>query len=137
MDEFEICGIKEVWMKHRMSVSHCVIPIHCLHHKLEKGIINSLLKLHILTGCDVTSKVSIKSAAIKASQEVNLWKFWNLENKECGFKDAELYLVKVLHGKSTCSTFDELRHVTFLLFFFQFIIFLRYSKQQKSDMEGR
>ena len=43
-----------------------------MYHKLEKSVINSLLKLHILTGCDVTSKVSTNSAAIKATQEVNL-----------------------------------------------------------------
>ena len=41
-----------------------------------------MLKLHILTGCDVTSKVGTKSAAIKASQEVDLWKFWSFESEE-------------------------------------------------------
>ena len=50
-----------------------------------------------------------------------------------GFKDAELYLVNVLHGKSTYSTFNELWYVTFLLLFFQLTIFLYYRKQQKSD----
>ena len=79
-----------------------------MYHKLEKNVINSLLKLHILTGCDVTSKVGTKSAAIKASQEVNLWKFCSFVSEEYGFKDAELYLVNVLHGKSTYSTFNEL-----------------------------
>ena len=50
-----------------------------------------------------------------------------------GFKDAKLYLVNVLHGKSTYSTFIELWYVIFLLLFFQLTIFLHYSKQQKSD----
>ena len=58
-----------------MGISPRFIPIRSLSHKLEKSVINSLLKLHILTGCDVTSKSGTKSAAIKASQEVNLWKF--------------------------------------------------------------
>ena len=109
MGEFENCGIKEVWMKYGMGISKRFIPIHSLYHKLEKSVINSLLKLHILTGCDVTSKAGTKSEAIKASQEVNLRKFCSFESNEYGFKDAELYLVKVLHGKSTCSNFDELR----------------------------
>ena len=52
-------------------------------------------------------------------------------------KMQKLYFVKVLHGKSTCLTFNEFQYVTFLLLFFQLIIFLRYSIQQKSDMEGR
>ena len=104
MDQFENCGIKEVWMKYEMGISQRFIPMHSWYHKLEKSVINSLLKLHILTGCNVTSKVDIKSVAVKASQKVNLWKFCSFESEEYGFKDAELYLVKVLHGKSTCST---------------------------------
>ena len=72
MNEFENCGIKEVWMKYGIGMSQRFIPIHSLYHKLEKSVINSLLMLHILTGCDITSKVGTKLAAIKASREVNL-----------------------------------------------------------------
>ena len=95
MDEFENCGIKEVWMKYGTGISQRFIRTHSLYYKLEKSVINSLLKLHIFTGCDVTSKVRTKSAAIKASQVVNLWKFCSFESEEYGFKDAERYLVKV------------------------------------------
>ena len=137
MKKCENCGIKKVWMKYGMGISQRFIPRHSLYHKLEISVINSLLKLHILTACDVTSKFGAKSVAIKASQEVNLWKFCRFESEEYGFKDAELYLIKFLHEKSTCLTFDKLCYVTFLLLFFQLIIFLRYSKQQKSDTEGR
>ena len=53
-----------------------------------------------MTGCDVKSKAGIKLVAIKASLEVSLWKFCSFESKEYGFKkDAELYFVKILHGK--------------------------------------
>ena len=116
-----------------MGISQRFIPLHSLHHKLEKSVINSLLKLHILTCCDVTSKVGTKSAAIKVSQEVSISKFCSILSNEHDFKDAELYLVNVLHGKLTYSTFNELWYVTFLMFFFQLTIFLHYSKQQKSD----
>ena len=119
-----------------MRISERFMPIYhyyALYHKLEKSVLNSLLKLHILTGCNVISKVGTKLAAIKAFQEVNLWKFCNVESEKYSFKDAKLYLVKVLHGKSTYSIFSEIRYVTFLLLFFQSIIFLPYSKQQKSD----
>ena len=123
-------------MKCGMGISQRFIPIHSLYHKLQKSVINSLLKLQILTRRDVTSKVGIKLAAMKASEEVNLWKFCSFESKEYGFK-KNLYFVKILHGKSTCSTFNELPYATFLLLFFQLIRFPRYSKQQKSDMKGR
>ena len=91
---------KELWMKYGMGISERSIPIHSLYHKLQESVINSLLKLHILTGCDVKSKAGIKLVAIKASLEVSLWKFCSFESKEYGFKkDAELYFVKILHGK--------------------------------------
>ena len=94
MYEFENCDIIEVWMKYGMGIYQRFIPIHSLYHKLEKSVINSLLKSHILTGCDVTSTVVTKSAAIKASQEVNLWKFCNFESKEYGFRMQNFILVK-------------------------------------------
>ena len=58
----------EIWNRNVPEI----YPIHSLYHKLEKSVINSLLMLHILTGCDITSKVGTKLAAIKASREVNL-----------------------------------------------------------------
>ena len=72
MDEFENCGIKQVKMKYGMGIAQRCIPRNSLYHKLEKSVINSLLKLHIKTGCDVTNKVGTKSAVIKASPKVNL-----------------------------------------------------------------
>lgn len=81
-----------------------------------------------MTSSDVTTKVGTKSATINASQEMNLWKFCSFESEEYVFRKAELYLVKVLRGKSTSSTLDELWYITVLLLNFQLIIFLRYSK---------
>ena len=79
--------------KNGVGLSLRFIPIHSLYRKLGKSVINSLLKLHILTGCNATSKVGTKPAAIKVSQEVNLWKFCSFESKEYGFKDAELFVI--------------------------------------------
>ena len=128
MDGFEKCGIKKVWVKCRMRISQRFIPVHSLYHKLEKSVINSQVKLHVLTSSDVTTKVGTKSATINASQEMNLWKFCSFESEEYVFRKVELYLVKVLRGKSTSSTLDELWYITVLLLNFQLIIFLRYSK---------
>ena len=73
-----------------MGISERFIPVHPLYHKLEKSVINSLLKLHILTGCDITSKVGTKLAAIIASQEVNLWK--NIVSKMQNFILLKFYM---------------------------------------------
>ena len=75
--------------KNGVGLSLRFIPIHSLYRKLGKSVVNS----HILTGCNVTSKVGTKPAAIKVSQEVNLWKFCSFESKEYGFKDAELFVI--------------------------------------------
>ena len=83
---------KKLWMKCGMGISQRFIPIHSLYHKLQKSVINSLLKLQILTRRDVTSKVGIKLAAMKASEEVNLWKFCSFESKEYGFKKIFILL---------------------------------------------
>ena len=41
------------------------IPVYSLVHNLGKSRASSLLAAHILSGCDVTSKVGTKAAAIK------------------------------------------------------------------------
>ena len=68
-----------------------------------------ILKAHILTGSDVTSKVGTKTAALKAQPERYLQDFG--ENTfVTDLVQAEKYLVNVVHAKSTCATFDELRY---------------------------
>ena len=67
------------------------------------------MKVHILTGCDVTSKIGTKSAALKSEPHVYLKNFGENELLE-SFTDAELYHIKVLHSNSTSATFDELRY---------------------------
>ena len=67
------------------------------------------MKVHILTGCDVTSKIGTKSAALKSEPHVYLKNFGENELLE-SFTDAELYHLKVLQSKSTSATFAELRY---------------------------
>jgi len=68
-----------------------------------------IVKAHILTGSDVTSKVGTKAAALKAQPERYLQDFG--ENTfATDLVQAEKYLVNVVHAKSTCATFDKLRY---------------------------
>lgn len=69
-----------------------------------------LLKAHILTGCDITSKIGTKNGALKANPEKYLKSFGesDLFEKE-DLTNVEEYLVKVLHPSSPSRTFNELR----------------------------
>ena len=64
-----------------------------------------IIKAHILTGCDLTSKVGTKAAALKAFPERFLKDFG-----EGDLTDAERYLVTVVKYNTKCETFDELRY---------------------------
>ena len=68
------------------------------------------MKVHILTGCDVTSKIGTNSAALKYDPHMYLKNFGENELLQSSFADAELYLIKVLQRNSTSTTFDELRY---------------------------
>ena len=46
------------------------ILIHILAQKLCEDISNTVLKVHVLTGCDATSKVGRKAAAVKANNHL-------------------------------------------------------------------
>ena len=109
MNEFMSRGLKELWIKYGTGKSERFIPIHILFTKLDSSISSSLLKMNVLTGSDVTSKVGTKSSALKVIQDIHLWKFGDKESQDEGFKDAEHYVVKDMQTKSGCSTFNELR----------------------------
>ena len=66
--------------------------------------------MHILTGCDVTSKIRAKSAALKSDPAMYLKHFGENELLELSFVDSELYLVKVLQSNSTSTTFNKLQY---------------------------
>ena len=87
--------------------------IHTLHifiARLDQNLLFVLLKVHILTGCDVTSKIGTNSAALKYDPHMYLKNFGENELLQSSFADAELYLIKVLQRNSTSTTFDELRY---------------------------
>ena len=71
-----------------------------------------MLKAHILTGCDVTSKTVFKTAAFKACTEKYLYDFGE-EFHDYHFQMAEKYLVKVIEPNIAAKYFDDLRYVTY------------------------
>ena len=69
----------------------------------------TLLKTHIISGCDVTSKFGTKAAALKSKPEYYLLNFGE-SDEMTGFQEAEKYLVQLLQKNSKCNSFGELRY---------------------------
>ena len=90
------------------QVWYWFIPIHTLCIKIG-NIQYSLLKAHILTGCDVTSKVGTKLAAVNSIKKGNALTKFGGEFFDSR-KSAEVFLVNVLSISSKCEMFDELRY---------------------------
>ena len=69
-----------------------------------------LLVLHILTGCDVTSKIGTKAFAYKyISNKLSAFAATEVLTDEA-VKVAEKYLVQVANHCDDCKTLDEIRY---------------------------
>ena len=65
VDVFYEMGVAELWVTVGKGECYCVSPTHSLLAKFEKQICKILLIVHILTGCDITSKIGTKQAALR------------------------------------------------------------------------
>ena len=67
------------------------------------------MKIHIISGCDTTSKIGTKAAALKKKPEKHLQLFEEGVDDDLVFRDAEKYLLELLSTTSSSGSFDELR----------------------------
>ena len=67
---------------------------------MNKELHSVILKAHILTGCDATSKIGTKKGALKVSPKKYLSKFGNDRTDVLSYENAESFLVKVLNASS-------------------------------------
>jgi len=85
------------------------VPVHDLAYKIVRGLCQVLPALHILTGCDYTSKFGTKHAALKANPEKYLLQFGTISDIDRQVVVAEEYLVQVFKKSQTCRSLDQLR----------------------------
>ena len=71
----------------------------------------AILKSHVLSGCDATSKVGSKSTVLKNLSDNFLQEYGENNDSDIqdSYQEAIKYLVKVWCSSSHSSTFDELR----------------------------
>ncbi len=87
------------------------VALHELAASLSHDVCEFLPVVHTLMGCDYTSKVGSKKAAIECNPAYYLQSFGVMDGSslERQFSKAEEYLVKVLKKNTACKTMDELR----------------------------
>ena len=67
--QFKDLGIKELWIKYGTGDSTRCIQTHKPADIMGSSICKFVLKAHVLSGCDVTSNVGTKAAAMKITHE--------------------------------------------------------------------
>ena len=110
MHYFFSIGLVELWIQFGVAKSRRFIPLHILAKTLGEDLCSVLIKAHIFTGCDYTSKVGTKSAAVKSKPELYLMDFGNETSINEQYSIAEKYLVNFVQKNSQHNTFNELRY---------------------------
>ena len=102
------------WVKTGVADSTHFIPVYSIASIIgADDFCRVLPSVDCLTGCDYTSKIGPKKAAIEAMPCKNLLNFGfspscqNIENQIC---NAEEYLVQVLKRGTNCKTMNQLRN---------------------------
>ena len=102
--------LKELWLQFGTGNYTRFVPIHIPHKKIGNGLSLLTLKLHVLTGCEVTSFIGTKKSALKAKPECFLRDFGEgIHLTEKDALNAEHYLVKVVSPSSDSLSFNQLR----------------------------
>ena len=81
-----------------------------MHSSIGHNMCSVNFRLHVLTGCDVTSKVRTTYGTLNA-KAIDYLKTFNPSKDLCqkDAEKAESYLLKVLRPSSACTTMNELR----------------------------
>ncbi len=106
-------GMKELWVICGKGTSTRMIPVHSVVSGLDSVVVASLPAIHALSGCDTTSKIGTKKAALKTATQsgcVELETFAKQPLTEAMITSAERYLVSVISSDHTVKTFDKLRY---------------------------
>lgn len=114
MANFMSHGLRELWVRFGVGDKTRFLPLHVLLLKLGEDVCKVLIKVHILTGCDSTSKIGTKQAAMKQNVAQILKDFGEVSGEGSDiFAEIEAFLVRVWKHTAKESTFDELRYSEF------------------------
>ena len=73
--DFRNNGLNKMWIHYGKGKSACFLPLHIMFEMLGAAYCHNLLKSHIRTGCDNSSKIGTKKSALTADPERHLKEF--------------------------------------------------------------
>ena len=110
-------GLQELWLFRNSGVKRSILPLHDICIALGDELTKCLPALHALTGCDTTSKISTKLAALNAvckpGNSSLIQEFDCPQLTESAILMAETFLVKSLKPSTDLETFGDLRLAAF------------------------
>ena len=110
---YKTMNVNKIWVKFGILELQRHIPVHRLAEILGTEKSRALLKAHIWTVCDVTSKIGSKTAVFKACPEKYLYDFGE-EFHDYHFRMAEKYPVKAIEPNIAAKSFGDLRYVIYI-----------------------
>ena len=105
----KINELKQLWILYGTGDKKLYLPIHYLAERLGEKQCSVILKAHILTRSDYTSKIGTKAGALRCSPDKYITNFGEENMTSYDMNYAEKYLVKVYKSASKAETFNELR----------------------------
>ncbi|KAG1662368.1 hypothetical protein GQR58_020977 [Nymphon striatum] len=102
-------GLMELWIRAGRGNTSRFLPLHTLYASLGRDLCTVLPAIHSLTGCDITSKIGTKKAALKANPETHLQGFGTSPPSVAVIQHVETYLLHVVDNRSKSRSFDQLR----------------------------
>ena len=92
-------GIQEIWLKFGIKNGCKNIPIHKVGQQRDGEKYSALLKAHILTGCDVTSKIGTKASGIASKPKSYFDDFAIDRLRDSSVVCCKKYLMRVIRPK--------------------------------------
>ena len=104
--------LHELWMLCAQGAHSRAVPIHTIATSMDSDVIDIMPAVHALTGCDTTSNVGTKKAALEAAESgisERLLRFAKEPLSIDVITNAEQFLICCCSPKSKAKIFDRLR----------------------------
>ena len=108
-NRFVFFGLNELWFR----TSKLVVPVHDIVNDIDSDVVDVLPAVHALTGCDTTSKIGTKAAALKTAFACGielLHSFGKTDISDEMIANAEKFLLNCITSNCKFNYFDELRY---------------------------
>ena len=108
-NRFVFFGLNELWFR----TSRLVVPVHDIVNDIDSDVVDVLPAVHALTGCDTTSKIGTKAAALKTAFACGIELLHSFGKTVISVEmiaNAEKFLLNCITSNCKFNYLDELRY---------------------------